>query len=157
MTNQGNNTIQTVNLNDGGSIIVSTELIKLPEVSRTFFAWGNNVVTEQYVIRHALYPDTKLVLKSYFNVNNNNINMYDVSTAGTSALFQFSVDERNTRITQKVASSKGQIIGAASDYKFAVGINGQGIGARTYQIRSQLKLDYIGTHGAQIHVVHWID
>ena len=157
----GNDVItNTVELPDGGFVKIEQTLVVeeqptdiQPLAADYIYPMGTKTYYEaKVVIYHALYPDTKLVLKTGFSINSKGIKAEYASTAGTSAFFPNTVTH-SSQITDSTGYVVGQDINAQGDYSYAaVGMNGTGLFQSSHSIISTVKLLKLTSSGATVRV-----
>jgi hypothetical protein len=149
-----------IELPDNGYIIVeqSTNIEDEPSdvvpLAADYFYFYNTSTSYSATvyIRHVLYPDTKLVLKTGFKVTSKGLTATYASVAGTSAWFPNTVDG-SAQITDSTAYKEGYDINAQGDYKYAaIGIGGSGVFNSYHTIVSSVKLIDLKSNGAIVRV-----
>ncbi|MGG1557057.1 hypothetical protein [Geobacillus thermoleovorans] len=137
---------QSINIEDEPSDVV-------PLAADYFYFYNTSTFYSATVyIRHVLYPDTKLVLKTGFKVTTKGLTATYASVAGTSAWFPNTVDG-SAQITDSTAYKEGYDINAQGDYKYAaIGIGGSGIFNSYHTIVSSVKLIDLKSNGATVRV-----
>lgn len=152
-TNDVTNSTQTFELSDGGIVEITQTISPLDNKNinaRTFYPWGDNEYEVDYRVKHTLYPDTHLCLVTTFDVNKQNIECTSSSTKGTATVFPVTVT-KSSKVYKSKASKKDEYIGAQGDYTVTVGgYDGIGFVSMDYTIKSKIKLNYIGTSGAEV-------
>lgn len=148
---------------------INTEELNLPESNAkieitTENKLNNNIIRPRlgvsngthdylvtYVIKAALYPDSKAVLTTTYNVTSKGLKAESCSKAGTSSPFPTSITS-SCKITDSSATQIGHDINAQGDYLVTViGTNGVGIFSYDLGIRSTIK--WIGTQSSKLQTV----
>jgi hypothetical protein len=152
----------SVELPDGGVVEVEQSLVREenpegiePLAMDIYYPYGTNTAYKATVeIRHILYPATKLVLQTGFNISSKGIRATYASKAGTSAFFPNTVSS-SAQITDSTAYTVGHDINAQGDYDYAaVGVGGSGVFSSSHTIISTIKLLNLKSKGATVRVSH---
>lgn len=112
---------------------------------------GTHDYLVSYVIKATLYPDSKAVLITTYNVTSSGLKAESCSKAGSNATFPNSITS-SCAITDSSATQIGHDINAQGEYVVTVlGTNGVGIYSYEVAIRSTIK--WIGTQSSKLQTV----
>lgn len=168
-----------IELSDGGQVIITEDVEVLPEegqtedatqtapvssdstsngeVSASAIYWYWNGVSTSYTVTknivHYMYPDTKLVLKTYFRVNTSNIHVYDSTTAGTTAYWPNTVSSSDS-VTDAYASALGHDANAKGNYTYTINAFGANIYTTQKSITSYVKWYKTTSGGKEVSLTY---
>lgn len=155
-------------LSDGGQVIITEEVGLVesqPETvqgdsgeistSELYYYW-NGASTYYKVTKnvvHYMYPDTKLVLRTFFKVNTSNITITDADVAGTQAYYP-NVATGSASITDKYASELGHDANAKGTYNYSINAFGADIYTTTKSIVSSVKWYKTRSGGKDVNLTY---
>ncbi|MEK5105095.1 hypothetical protein MKX83_24445 [Cytobacillus sp. FSL M8-0252] len=112
--------------------------------------FGSRSYKVDYAFYHALYPDTHMVLITYYNASSKGLTATSTSKAGSSAMFPTTLVS-STKITDKTANVVGHDINGQGDYVMTIGgYNGIGLVTRNITVISTIKLTKISSSSVNV-------
>ncbi|MDO5040359.1 hypothetical protein [Clostridium sp.] len=137
---------------EGGEVILENNMIPIEKNSREYLSYGDYKLQSKYRIKHTLYPDTYLVLNTFYNVKSDGLRATSTSTGGTSAVWPNKVSG-SSRVTDSRAEKISYDINGQGDYKYTLEVLGNQIVQRDSTIISYVK--WVGKSGNKLDVSYW--
>lgn len=162
----------TIELSDGGSVeFESTDreeanpCAQLEISSMSVFGpwekwitqkYGERSHTAKYSIKHVMYPDTTMVLKTYYNLSKRSgITVTSTSKAGTEATFPHRISG-TTGVTDKRAEKVGYNVNTNGEYTYSMVAKDTILHQREYEIRTTITLKEINTDDARVYSKYYV-
>lgn len=134
---------------EGGEVVLENNMMPVEKDSKGYVSYGDYKLESKYRIEHMLYPDTYLVLNTFYNVKSDGLRATSTSIGGTSAVWPNKVSG-TSRVTDSRADRISDDINGQGDYKYTIEVAGHQIIQRDNTLVSFVK--WVGKSGNKLDI-----